>query len=109
MSFRTGETEGEPTFIWRDIEGDATEFYEFVARGTNEPTRAFFETCMYRAMFERKYRTTADSTQDKDLAEFIWQCVSFLIQRHAATDPLLLRVDPHLPRKGRVKEKITRN
>ncbi|KAI0699460.1 VID27 cytoplasmic protein [Cytidiella melzeri] len=73
LHFRTGQTDGDPTFIWRDIEGDATEFYEFVARGTNEPTRAFFETCMYRAMYERKYKTTADSTQDKDLAEFIWQ------------------------------------
>lgn len=76
LHFRTGDTEGEPTLIWRDIEGDATEFYEFVARGTNEPTRAFFETCMYRAMYERKYKTSADNTQDKDLAEFIWQYVS---------------------------------
>ncbi|KAI0092847.1 VID27 cytoplasmic protein [Irpex rosettiformis] len=73
LCFRTGETEGELTFIWRDIEGDVNEFYEFVARGTNDPTRAFFETCMYRAMYERKYKTSADSTQDKDLAEFIWQ------------------------------------
>lgn len=49
------------------------EFYEFVARGTNAPTGAFFETCMYRAMYERKYKSTADNTTDKDLAEFIWQ------------------------------------
>ena len=52
-----------------------SEFYEFVATRTNEPTRAFFETCMYRAMYERKYKTTADSISEKDLAEFIWQCV----------------------------------
>lgn len=80
LEFRTGQTEGEPTFIWRDIEGDVNEFYEFVARGTNEPTRAFFETCMYRAMYERKYKTSADNTQDKDLTEFIWQCVFSSIQ-----------------------------
>lgn len=75
LQFRTGETEGEPTFIWRDLEGDIDEFFEFVATGTNEPTRAFFETCMYRAMYERKYRKSADNTSDSELAEFIWQCV----------------------------------
>ncbi|KAI0318699.1 VID27 cytoplasmic protein-domain-containing protein [Amylostereum chailletii] len=73
LEFRTGEMEGEPTFIWRDLQGDVDEFYEFVATGTNGPTRAFFETCMYRAMHERKYKTSADATGDSDLAEFIWQ------------------------------------
>lgn len=74
LEFRTGENaEGEPVFIWRDIEGDTNEFYEFVASGTNAPTRAFFETCMYRAMYERKYRRSADNTADDDLAEFIYQ------------------------------------
>ncbi|OBZ70393.1 Vacuolar import and degradation protein 27 [Grifola frondosa] len=73
LEFHTGVTEGEPTFIWRDLDGDVDEFYEFVAAGTNEPTRAFFETCMYRAMYERKFRTSADDTQDSDLQQFIWQ------------------------------------
>lgn len=79
LQFRTGATiEGEPTFVWRDLEGDVDEFYEFVAAGTNDPTRAFFETCMYRAMYERKYRRSADNTADTDLQEFIWRYV-FLI------------------------------
>ena len=75
LQFRTGQQDGEPTFIWRDLDGDVDEFYEFVATGTNGPTRAFFETCMYRAMYEAKYRTSADNTSDADLQEFIWQCV----------------------------------
>ena len=76
LEFRTGENaEGEPVFIWQDIEGDINEFYEFVASGTNAPTRAFFETCMYRAMYERKYRRGADNTTDEDLAQFIYTCV----------------------------------
>jgi hypothetical protein len=58
--------------LWRDLEGDVDESYEFVAAGTNEPTRAFFETCMYRAMFERKYKRSAENTQDSDLEEFLW-------------------------------------
>ena len=32
---------------------------------------------MYRAMYERKYKTGADNLQDEDLAEFVWQWVSF--------------------------------
>lgn len=33
--------------------------------------------CMYRAMYERKYKISADNLRDEDLAEFVWQCVSF--------------------------------
>ncbi|KAH9006819.1 VID27 cytoplasmic protein [Lactarius hatsudake] len=73
LEFRTSQTEGEPTLVWRDLQGGVDEFYEFVASGTNAPTKAFFETCMYRAMYERKYKKSADSVRDEDLAEFIWQ------------------------------------
>ncbi|KAG2013590.1 VID27 cytoplasmic protein, variant 2 [Coprinopsis cinerea AmutBmut pab1-1] len=73
LEFRAGETDGEPTFIWRDLHGDVDEAFEFVATGTNAPTRAFFETCMYRAMYERKYRRSADATSDADLEEFIYK------------------------------------
>jgi VID27 N-terminal region len=76
LEFRTDQTEGEPTFLWRDLQGDVDEFYEFVASGTNAPTKAFFETCMYRAMYERKYKQSADDLLDEDLAEFIWRFVS---------------------------------
>ncbi|KAK2466258.1 hypothetical protein APHAL10511_001900 [Amanita phalloides] len=73
LEFRTGQLDGDPTFIWRDLDGDIDEFYEYVATGTNDPTRAFFETCMYRAMYERKYKRSADNTQDNELEEFIYR------------------------------------
>ncbi|KAF8505772.1 VID27 cytoplasmic protein [Russula emetica] len=73
LEFRTSQSDGEPTLLWRDLQGDVDEFYEFVASGTNAPTKAFFETCMYRAMYERKYKSSADNLGDEDLAEFIWQ------------------------------------
>ncbi|OCH94125.1 VID27 cytoplasmic protein [Obba rivulosa] len=74
LQFRTGTSpEGEPTFVWCDLEGDEDEQYEFVASGTNEPTRAFFETCMYRAIYERKYKKSADDTTDAQLQEFIYK------------------------------------
>jgi len=75
LEFRTGQTEGEPTFVWRDMEGGVDEFFEFVAIGTNAATQALFETCMYRAMYERKYKTTADHLLDSDLQEFIYKSV----------------------------------
>ncbi|KAH9938170.1 VID27 cytoplasmic protein [Fomitopsis serialis] len=71
LEFRSTTSEEDPCFVWRDLDGDVDEFYEFVAPGTNAPTRAFFETCMYRAMYERKYRKSADDTADADLQEFI--------------------------------------
>lgn len=43
LEFRTGETDGQPTLIWRDLRGDVDEFYEYIAQGTNAPTKAFFE------------------------------------------------------------------
>jgi len=58
--------------MWRDLQGDVDEFFEFVATGINAPTRAFFETCMYRAMYERKYRKSADNVQDAELEQFLW-------------------------------------
>jgi hypothetical protein len=79
LEFRSGVTDEEPTFIWRDLDGDVDELYEFVASGTNEPTRAFFETCMYRAMYERKFKASADNTKDSDLVQFIWQSAPLVI------------------------------
>ncbi|KAF8621633.1 hypothetical protein AX15_007651 [Amanita polypyramis BW_CC] len=73
LEFRTGQLEDEPTFIWRDLDGDIDEFYEYVATGTNGPTRAFFETCMYRAMYERRHKRSAENTKDRDLEEFIYR------------------------------------
>jgi VID27 PH-like domain/VID27 N-terminal region len=63
--------------------------FEFVAAGTNAPTCAFFETCMYRAMFERKFRKSADATTDADLEQFIYKLSHIF--------PLL-----NLPKVGRV-------
>ncbi|KAG5638194.1 hypothetical protein H0H81_001291 [Sphagnurus paluster] len=72
LEFRTGKSDNEPVFLWRDLHGDIDEFYEFVAPGTNDPTQAFFETCMYRAMYERKYKSSAENTSDSDFKEFMY-------------------------------------
>ncbi|KIK94690.1 hypothetical protein PAXRUDRAFT_827728 [Paxillus rubicundulus Ve08.2h10] len=76
LEFRPGpgETLQEASFVWRDLDGDVDELYEFLmTEETNEPTRAFFETCMYRAMYERKYRTSADNVRDSELEQFFWK------------------------------------
>lgn len=76
LEFRTGveEMDNQPSFVWRDLDGDTDEFYEFVmTEETNEHTRKFFETCMYRAMHERKYKANSDNISERDLAQFIWK------------------------------------
>ncbi|KAN0097408.1 VID27 cytoplasmic domain containing protein [Tylopilus felleus] len=76
LEFRPGPGENpqEASFVWRDLDGDVDELYEFLmTEETNEPTRAFFETCMYRAMYERKYRKSADILRDSELEQFIWK------------------------------------
>jgi hypothetical protein len=70
-----GTHDKAPTVIWRDVQGDVDETFEFEASEVNAPTLAFFETCMYRAMYERKYRKSADNTTDDDLQQFVWKYV----------------------------------
>ena len=106
LEFRTGQTEGEPTFVWRDMEGDVDEFFEFVAIGTNVATQALFETCMYRAMYERKYKTTADHLTDADLQEFIYKSVH-RTTRPRSTDSSQIPRPPE-PKKQKSKQSSPR-
>ena len=73
LEFRTGEVDGDPALIWRDLDGDVDETYEFVASDANVHTVELFVQCMYRAMYERKYRQSSDKASTEDLQEFIWQ------------------------------------
>lgn len=38
-------------------------------------TVELFAQCMYRAMYERKYKTNSDNASNVDLQEFIWKYV----------------------------------
>ncbi|KAL5508413.1 VID27 [Sanghuangporus vaninii] len=73
LEFRTGEYEGEPTLIWRDLDGDVDETYQFVAAGANLATVELFVQCVYRAMYERKYKQSSDKASPTDLQEFVWK------------------------------------
>ncbi|KDQ20677.1 hypothetical protein BOTBODRAFT_26693 [Botryobasidium botryosum FD-172 SS1] len=67
IQFRTGMHEGEQTFVWRDLDGDAGDLYEFVAEGTNAPTAAFFEASVLKAIYEFKYRTSSNGVSEDQL------------------------------------------
>ncbi|KAJ6515828.1 VID27 cytoplasmic protein-domain-containing protein [Mycena sanguinolenta] len=92
LEFRCGETDGVPNFTWRDLDGDVDEFYEYVTVDANAPIRALFEICMYRAMYERKYKVSADNMDDKELREFIWKAPEEAAPAHrkkvVAAEPL---------------------
>ncbi|KLO08280.1 VID27-domain-containing protein [Schizopora paradoxa] len=71
LEFRVSVSEGLPSLVWRDLAGGDGELYEFVATNTNDATIELFAQCMYRAMFERKYRRSSDEASPKDLQEFV--------------------------------------
>lgn len=83
LEFRTGEVDGEPTLVWRDLDGDVDETYEFVATSANVHTVELFVQCMYRAMYERKYKLSSSKASDEDLQEFVWK---YVFQRFATSD-----------------------
>jgi hypothetical protein len=77
LEFRPESTEDGPSFVWRDPQGGTDETFKFVALDANAPTLVFFETCMYRAMFERKYRTSGN-VSEAELEQFVWKSVIFI-------------------------------
>lgn len=54
------------------MQGDVNDQYEFVATGTNKSTSMFFETCIYKAMWERKYNRSAEEASENDLKQFVY-------------------------------------
>lgn len=84
------------------MEGGVDEFFEFVAIGTNAATQAFFETCMYRAMYERKYKTSADHLTDADLQEFTYESVHHTTCSNCAYSSRVSR--PPEPKKHKPKQ-----
>ncbi|KAG9009287.1 hypothetical protein FRB90_008452 [Tulasnella sp. 427] len=72
LQFHSSSFDGQPTFIWRDTEGDEDDHYEFVATGCDEPTRVFFESSVLRALYERTYQKPADKAKTADLKKLMY-------------------------------------
>jgi len=58
---------------------------------------------MYRAMYERKYKSSADNLGDEDLAEFMCQCVLSVL--HLTTSSVSSLRSPATSRKGKAAAK----
>lgn len=76
LQFRSSSFEDDPTFVWRDLDSPE-DLFEFVASGTNAPTVAFFQTAMYKAMYERKYNRSSEEASDAELQVFEYKRVVF--------------------------------
>ncbi|KAG8900651.1 hypothetical protein FRB99_005830 [Tulasnella sp. 403] len=72
LEFRSDTFDGQPTFLWRDLDGDEDDLFEFVATNANEPTRAFFELSVLRAIYERKHQKTSEKAREADLKKLIY-------------------------------------
>ena len=57
------------------------ETYEFIGTSANVHTVDLFVQCMYRAMYERKYKQTSSKASDDDLQEFVWKYVNMFYVR----------------------------
>ncbi|KAH8830526.1 VID27 cytoplasmic protein-domain-containing protein [Flagelloscypha sp. PMI_526] len=76
LEFRLDKApDGEPNFVWRDLNGDIDEMFEFVydPDSVDGPVRSAFELCMYRSMYERDNKQSADTLDIADLSEYIWK------------------------------------
>lgn len=74
LDFRSSELEGEPTFAWRDLNGDLEDLLEFVidSRQVNAVTRSIFEVTFLQCVFERKFGRSHDEATDEDLEKLKW-------------------------------------
>ncbi len=62
---------GKAAFMWRDLAGGIGETCEFVATVTNKAAIDLFAQCMYRALYEQKYRRNSENASPNDLLEFV--------------------------------------
>ncbi|KAF8529192.1 VID27 cytoplasmic protein [Hysterangium stoloniferum] len=70
LHFRLGTFDSHSTYLWRDLEEDDEDLYEFVATGADSVAVAAFEMAIYRAMYERKYSKSAMDIPDARLKQF---------------------------------------
>ncbi len=72
LGFRVGFREDQTTLVWRDLAGHNDDTYEFVVtRANNLNAIELFTQCMYRSVYQRKYRWSSDDASSKDLQEFV--------------------------------------
>jgi hypothetical protein len=62
---------GEKVFAWRDLDGSASDLWEFVCDFNTKPeTVEAFQVAAFRCQFERKYKKSADLATEEELAQF---------------------------------------
>ncbi|PWN53039.1 putative VID27-involved in vacuole import and degradation [Violaceomyces palustris] len=75
LCFRSSQIEDEPTFVWRDLNGDAEDLLEFVidSKQVNKVTMSIFEVTFLQCVFERKTGRSHDEASDDDLEKLKWR------------------------------------
>jgi hypothetical protein len=73
IEFREVVQEGEPTFLWRDLDGDEDDLFQFVANNADKKTAHNFLMAVLKAMYERKYRKSSDGVREVELRKLLWQ------------------------------------
>lgn len=74
LHFHTHTRGDDPTFVWRDLQGDADEWREFVVDAAlcNSVTRSVFEVTYLQCAWERKTGQSHELATDEDLEALKW-------------------------------------
>lgn len=73
MDFHIGRINDEDedhAITWKDSRAGSEETQMYVPTGSSGALLEFFRTCIYRAMFEHKYKASAAKVTEGDLSEF---------------------------------------
>jgi hypothetical protein len=75
LQFRSDTYEGNPTFIWRDLEDGAEspeDLFEFVVSGSSDVAIPF-EAAVLNAMYERKHLKSSSNATKTDLQALMYK------------------------------------
>lgn len=78
LCFHASTFDGEPTFVWRDWDGGADDYLEFVvdAKQVNAVTRSIFEVTYLQCAWERKTGRGHEEATDEDLERLKYKWVA---------------------------------
>ena len=76
LEFRELVEEGQHSFLWRDLDGDEDDLYQFVVMDSSKRVSDIFLMAALKAMYERKYRKPSDNIKDAELKKLLWRYVT---------------------------------
>lgn len=96
LQFRAGEHDGAPSFVWRNMQGDEDDTYEFVVdpAHVNAVMRSVFEVTYLQCAWERKTGRSHEEATDEDLEALKYRGAGTPAAAPTSTAPEAPAADP---------------